>query len=47
MNRKLVRFYCKPSVTVMMSVKGISTIWQQGLTQLLRANEALAGIVGF
>ena len=31
----LVRFYCKPSVTVLMLVKGMSVISQQGLKQVL------------
>ena len=32
---KLVRFYCKPSVTVLMLVKGMPAILQQGLKQVL------------
>ena len=32
---KLVRFYCKPSVTLLMLVKGMSLILQQGLKQVL------------
>ena len=32
---KLVRFYCKPSATVLMLVKGMSVILQQGLKQVL------------
>ena len=32
---KLVTFYCKPSVTVLMLVKGMSVILQQGLRQVL------------
>ena len=32
---KLVGFYCKPSVTVLMSVKGMSVILQQGMKQKL------------
>ena len=32
---KLVRCYCKPSVTVLMLVKGMSVVLQQGLKQML------------
>ena len=32
---KLVRFYCKPSVTGLMLVKGMSVIFQEGLKQVL------------
>ena len=32
---KLFRFYCKPSVTVLMLVKGMSVTLQQGLKQVL------------
>ena len=31
----LVRFYCKPSVTVLMLIKGMSVIFHQGLMQVL------------
>ena len=31
---KLVRFYCKPSVTVLMLVNGMPVILQQGLKQV-------------
>ena len=31
----LVRFYCKPSVTVLMLIKGMSVIFIQGLKQVL------------
>ena len=32
---KLVRFYCRPSVNVLMLVKGMSVILQQGMKQVL------------
>ena len=32
---KLVRFYCKPSVNVLMLVKGVPVILQQRLKQVL------------
>ena len=31
----LVRFYCKPSVTLLMLIKGMSVIFHQGLNQVL------------
>ena len=41
----LVRFYCKPSVTVLMLIKGMPVLFQQGLRSVTRSSIVIYCII--